>query len=454
MRSNTSIVDKNQEKEICVLGLGFVGLTLSIVLADVGFKVYGLDVNQNQVDLVKAKKYPFYERGMDTYINRYVGNRLIPTSDISEIRADIYIISVGTPVDGKSKKPNTKFIESAVRSIQSIMKKGDLIILRSTIPVGLSRNLVKPILDESGLKAGEGYFLAFAPERTIEGDAITEIRELPQIVGGFDEESGLLAESLFKQVTSTVINVGDLESAEMIKLLNNTYRDVKFGYANEMALICKELGLDMVNLVKAANQGYPRDKIPLPSPGVGGACLTKDHYILESSCIGINSKPRVGHEARKANELVPKYLVDEMERDLNKLNKSIKNAKIFVVGFAFKGSPETSDLRGSTTLDLLAELQAKGASNINGYDFIVDSSEINKLGVKTVSVEDGFANADVIFIMNNHQGFTRLDILSLIQSAAPNCVFMDGWGLFEPTDILSINSASYMGIGSKYDAAS
>ncbi len=451
---DTDILLDIGSENVCVLGLGFVGLTLSVVLADLGFKVYGLDINQQQVDIISSGDTPFHEDSMDSYLKRYVGSRFIPTTKLADVDADIYIISVGTPVDMDTKKPTTQFIEAATKSLVPVLKEGDLVILRSTVPIGLTRNIVMPILNESGLKPGEGYFIAFAPERTTEGHAIPELRELPQIVGGYDRKSALLAERLFRRVATTVIDVGSLESAEMVKILNNTFRDVKFGYANQMALICKDFGLDMVKLVQAANYGYPRDKIPVPSPGVGGACLTKDPYILIDSCKDIKNKPKIVEEARLLNEYVPVHLAQDLANNLQKINKDIKQAKIFIAGFAFKGHPETSDIRGSTTIDLLAELNNLGASkeNIYGYDFVVDAADLNQYGVIGTDLETGFEAADAIIIMNNHKKFRKIDIMSYVANAANDCIFVDGWHLFEPTNITSINSVKYLSVGCEYES--
>lgn len=439
--------------KVCVLGLGFVGLTLSVVLADLDMKVYGLDVDEDKVRTINKGETPFHEDSMDTYLKRYAGTNLKATSNMSKVDADIYIISVGTPVDMKTKKPTTKFIEEATKSIVPVLKEGDLVILRSTVPIGLTRNIVMPILNKSGLKPGEDYFLVFAPERTTEGHAIPELRELPQIIGGYDRKSAFLAEKLFRRVATTVIDVGSLESAEMVKILNNTFRDVKFGYANQMALICNDFGLDMTKLVKAANYGYPRDKIPVPSPGVGGACLTKDPYILIDSCKDIANKPEIVREARALNESIPSHIVKNIVQELDNHKKAITNCKIFIAGFAFKGSPETSDTRASTTLDLLAELKNLGIPrhNIYGFDFVVGKEELNKLGVIGTDLEGGFADADVVIIMNNHKSFRKLDIMSYVDNASNNCVFFDAWCLFEPTDITSINFATYLSVGCRYD---
>ena len=342
------------------------------------------------------------------------------------------------------------FIERASRSIGGKIKKDDLVILRSTVPIGVSRSIVAPILDEySRLKCGADFFLSYAPERTIEGEALKELSELPQIVGGFNLKSCSISKEIFSAITKNIVDVESLESAEMVKIMNNTFRDVKFGYSNEMALICKDLGLDMAKLVKHANDGYKRDKIPTPSPGVGGACLSKDSYILSYSVKNIKHKSNIVSLARETNERIPKEIVSSIDRTLTKLNKKIEDSKIYIIGFAFKGNPETADLRGSTTIDFLNELKVKtiGSQNIFGYDPVIKSNKIDDLHIHSASYSEGFNEADVILFMNNHISYKTLDIENLLKTASKDCIFFDAWHLFVPNSISSINKVNYQGVG-------
>jgi len=447
--------DKNvlldaKSRQICVIGLGYVGLTLSVVLAELGFKVFGYDTDVELVEKIRNGYVPFYEDSLEAYLHRYVGKNFIPVSDLSGYKVDTYIISVGTPVNPETKEPVTDHIEEAARYLANLLKPDDLVILRSTVPVGTTRNIVLPILNDlSGLKAGVDYFLAYAPERTIEGRAIPEIKELPQIIGGYDKKSTMLVNRFFREITPTIVDVGSLEGAEMAKILNNTFRDVKFGYANEMALVCKELGLDMVKLVRAANLGYPRDEIPVPSPGVGGTCLTKDPYLLVYSCKDLKHQPKMVSHSRQINESIPDLITQEVYQQLMQLKKKNDELKIFIIGFAFKGEPETSDVRASTTIDLLNHFRHKGIkdSSLFGYDPVVSQEEITALGVTPVSIADGFRDADAVVIMNNHKSYKKMDIFDLLNSARHDCIFVDGWYTFEPKNIMSINNVKYIGIG-------
>lgn len=447
-----SVLLDAKSRRICVTGLGYVGLTLSVVLAEFGFKVFGYDTDSGLIEKIKNGYVPFYEDNLEACLHRYIGKNLILVSDLSACKVDTYIISVGTPVDPETRKPITDDIEEAARYIAKFLKPDDLVILRSTVPVGTTRNVILPILNDlSNLRAGVDYYLAYAPERTIEGRAIPEIKELPQIIGGYDKKSTMLVNRIFREITPTIVDVGSLESAEMVKILNNTFRDVKFGYANEMALICKELGLDMVKLVQAANLGYPRDEIPVPSPGVGGACLTKDPYILIHSCKDLKHKPEMVSHSRQINESIPFHIVEEVYQQITQLNKKTDKLKIFIIGFAFKGEPETSDVRDSTTIDLINHFRKKGIreKSFFGYDPIVSQKEIAARGITPVSIAEGFKDADVVVIMNNHKSYKRMDIFDLLNSARHDCIFVDGWYTFEPKDIKSVNNVKYIGIGCK-----
>jgi UDP-N-acetyl-D-mannosaminuronic acid dehydrogenase len=450
--NDKSVLVDVKSKSICVLGMGFVGLTFSLILAELGFKVYGFDIDEEKINTIAKKECPFHEDGLDSYLNRYVGRNFFPVDTIPEGDADIYIITVGTPINLEDKKPRISYVEKAAKSIAKVLKYGDLVILRSTVPVGTTRNVVLPIFDtHSGLKAGRDYYLAFAPERTIAGQAMPELKKLPQVIGGFDKKSALLTDRLFREITSTIIDTGTLEGAEMVKIMNNTFRDVKFAYANEMALICKDMGLDAVKLIQAANQEYIRDQIPLPSPGVGGACLTKDPYILMYSCEQIFHKPEIVSVSRKVNELIPLEIANEIDEYITAKGKFKDRIKIFIIGFAFKGSPETSDTRGSTTLDLLAGLRNKGFMDDTffGYDPIVMKEEIQSFYVTPVGLKEGFKDADIVIVMNNHTSYSRINIYELLDSAEQNCLFVDGWHIFKSEEIESINNITYLGVGCK-----
>jgi nucleotide sugar dehydrogenase len=438
---------KNEIKtrEVHVIGLGYVGLTLAIALVEAGFRVIGVDRDKKVVADLLAGKPHFHEVGLEPLLKYHLNKSLTISSKIEA--GDVYIICVGTPIDEK-KEPVMEYILDASKSVGRVLKKDDLVILRSTVPVGTCRKTVAPILEkESGLSAGKDFFIAFAPERTAEGKALEELRKLPQVIGGLDENSFELAAKLFREMSPTIINVGSLESAEMVKLINNTFRDLIFAYSNEIALTCDKLGLDALKLIDSANEGYPRGGIPVPSPGVGGICLKKDPYLFINVAEKAGHSPKFSKIAREINEHIPKYVAEKVAGffDQNKLKYS--NAPVFIIGFAFKGRPETSDVRYSPTLDLLAHLKKMGFKKIRGYDPVVSAAELRNLGVEACGLEEGFAGAHAAVVMNNHESYGDMDVYKNINAMKKPALFFDGWRIFPKEAVTRIPGVKYDGIG-------
>lgn len=415
-------------KKVCVLGLGFVGFTLALSLAEAGFSVIGIDKDKEIKEEILKGSAHFYEPGIDTLLKYHLNRNFFVEEKINP-ECDIYIISVGTPLNS-NKEPDTEPLRIACEEVGKNLKYGDLVILRSTVPVGCTRDFVLPILEkESNLKVGKDFYLSFAPERTIEGKALYELRTLPQVIGGYDQNSTDMTAKFFRELTPSIVAVDSLEEAEFIKLLNNSFRDLIFSFANEFSLICEKYNLNATKIISAANEGYPRDRIPVPSPGVGGYCLTKDpyFYIKAGTEAGITSMLSI--QGRKINEKIPEIIYGKIRRKMEELNKNIKDCKIFIIGFAFKGEPETSDMRGSTTLDLISFLKEVN-KNIYGYDPVVEKDEIEKLGVRYCSFEEGFRDADIAILMNNHRSYASMDLYGLLKSMNKPGIFCDYWYLF------------------------
>ena len=431
-------------KRVGIVGLGYVGLTLGLTLADLGFTVRAYDTNPDIKKMVRAKKAPFFEDGLMPLLRQFVGNRFTVVDTFEEPQGcEVYFIAVGTPLDAK-KVPSLDHLKSAAEHLGKVLKKGDLVVLRSTVPLGTTRTVVTPLLEKhSGLVAGEDFFIAFAPERTIEGKALQELRTLPQVIGGINHASSNTAAAVFNRMTSSTLVVNSLEEAEMVKLINNTYRDVMFGFANEIALVCQKWGIDTNDVIHAANMGYPRSNVPKPSPGVGGYCLEKDPYILMHSAREKGYEPNIALHARNANTDILSALSHDIVVFL-KTEAKKKNPKIFILGFAFKGKPATSDMRGSTTTTLVRGLQQQGYTNIYGYDAIVSKEEIKSLGVTSVAkLQDGFKDADVIVVMNNHEALEKLDVLKDVLPSKKPVLFIDTWALYDRATFAQISGVRY-----------
>lgn len=436
-----------KNKKICVIGMGYVGLTLALAFSDLGFKVVGVENREKVLSQLRQGRAHFYEAGLEEILHRELGKGFRFVIDLEETESDIFIVAVGTPIDF-GKKPDFSVLEEIIQKIGKVLKRGDLVILRSTVSPGTTRNFVIPILEQvSHLKAGTDFNVSFAPERTIEGRALEELRTLPQIIGGLTEECSLFTANVFRPMAPQIVMVNSLEASEMVKLANNLCRDVNFAFANELVLICDKFNIDTHEVINAANFGYPRDHIALPSPGVGGYCLTKDPYILTEAAEKNGYLPHLLTIARNINEYMPHYVVGQVEKFLSAHNKKIDETKFYILGFAFKGKPDTSDVRFSPAVDVLNILKSKGAKNIYGHDPVVPKEIIAELGVNFSDVENGFQDADCVLIMNNHPVFSSLDILALLEKTRKPVLLFDSWKLFSPEKILKIEGVKYSNLG-------
>ncbi len=437
----------NYNKKVLILGLGYVGLTLGLVFAKNGINVFGYDINKSTIKSLKLKKPTFFEKNIKTYIKKYI-NKSFKLLDQIEA-ADIYIITVGTPLKKNSKEPEIDYLKKSIISISSKIKKNDLIILRSTVPIGITRKLAIPIIEKnSHLKVGVDFKISFCPERTVEGNALYELETLPQIIGGFDKKSFNDSKKLFIKNTSQIINAETLEGAEMCKLLDNTYRDTIFAYSNQMAKLSEKLNLNLHNLIEKVNYKYERNSIPRPSPGVGGPCLTKDPYILDDVFKKNSLKSEIILNSRKINESMILHMYNRCKSFLSSRGKNISKSKIFILGIAFKGTPPTGDTRFSTSLDLIDLFNLKKITNIYAYDFDVSKDDFNLLKLNYTSIQTGFKNSDCVIIMNEHSYYKKLQINKLLNTMKKNSLLFDSWGIFRNNQkIKNRKDIGYMGVG-------
>ena len=429
---------------VCVVGTGHIGLPLAAVLAEAGFEVTGYDTNDDFVSRVNTTgAADFREDGLDELLAKHLRKGLTLTST-PPAGQDVYIITVGTPLEAGDQRPNLDRIRVAVQRLAVGFGPNPLVILRSTVSIGTTRNIVLPEI----LRHTQRFGLAFCPERTIEGKAIPEMRSLPQVVGGLDEESAERAESLFRLITPKIVRVSSLEAAEMIKLINNTYRDLTFAFANEVALIAERMGLSAPEMIHAANVDYPRSNVAQPG-FVGGPCLEKDALILIDSLRKIDFKPKVIEEARKINQALPDYVATRILHELRGLRRSSAHAKILISGFAFKGRPATEDVRGSAAIPLMRRLQSSRVE-VWGHDFVTPEKVIADLGARACTLEEGFENADGVVIMNNHPGYQTAGIPELARRLRAPALLFDSWGLFTPEQFRGVSGLHYGTLGAPF----
>lgn len=436
------------DRSVCMIGMGYVGLTLAVAMADVGFRVHGVEVNQDTVKVIRSGRAPFRETGLDQKVAAQIASGALSVSQDwpTPGACNVYIVTVGTPLARNGKTTDLESIRAVTRRLAQNMRAGAMVILRSTVRVGVSRSIVKAALDETGLP----YDLAFCPERTLEGKALQELRTLPQIVGGVNNAASARAAQLFNYLTPTTIRVSDLETAEMIKLVNNTQRDLMFAFANEVAEICDLIGVSAPEVIEAGNVGYPRGGTPMPGP-VGGPCLEKDPYILIE---GVPQQPgdmRLSMLGRQVNEALPARTAAIIAEELLARIPRGQVTRGAVMGVAFKGRPETSDLRGTLAIPLIAELKAQFPGvELCAFDPAVPETDIRRLGVTPcASAEDAFRDADFVVYQNNNPAFARLNLADLSCLMRKDGVIYDMWNQYLDERSQVRPDIAYLGVGTR-----
>ncbi len=405
---------------VTIIGLGYVGLTLSIVLAEQGHSILGLEVNEEIVNKLRNFKSHVHEPNIEEKLKNLVGRSFLVTSNPLEAKKynDAFIFCLPTPLNNGI--PDLTYLVRAINSVLPFAKKDTLFIVRSTVPVGTTRTLLIPMIKSHGNFANIEPKVAVCPERTAEGKAIFELQTLPQIVG--IGSSGIL--ELLKELfsfASEVIAVSSFEAAEASKLFCNVYRDVQFSLANEFALLAEEWGFNIYEVIDSINKNYPRANISLPGLGVGGPCLSKDTYLMASAA-KLN-KPAVSLAARKLNEEI-------IEKELYRALKLVKGNRALVCGLAFKGNPETNDTRNSPGVEVVKNLLARNFI-IYGYDPALDENEIEKLGAIPSDLLEAVKKVDLVVIANNNKAFSTKEFAEALSQTKESCVILDGWNMVD-----------------------
>jgi len=338
-----------EKEKICVVGLGYIGLPTACLFATHGYRVIGIDINKEKIETINGGNCPFEEPGMAELLKKVIRNKnLFAKTEIEP--ANIFIIAVQTPLEEKYKKPNLNFVISATRKVQKVLSSGNLVILESTVPPQTTREILIPILGKSGLKAGKDFSVSHCPERAMPGLTLKEMIWNYRIIGGLDEKSAMRTKKLYSSFVKGKIFLTDLTTAEVVKLMENTYRDINIAMANEFAKIAPRINIDIWEAIKLANF-HPRVKIHLPGPGVGGHCIPKDPWFLID---GSHSKTQIIRLARKINDSMPDYVVSEV----NKFLKNIKKPIVTILGVAYKANVD--DWRETPALRIIKLVQKKG----------------------------------------------------------------------------------------------
>jgi len=376
---------------VAVIGLGKAGLPLAAVIADSGIEVIGVDLDEEKCGMINSGKNPIPEEtGLDELIRKHGGRKLKATPDYEGAAdCDAYIVIVPLLLDDL-KNPDFRILESAFRGVGRILKKGDIVVLETTVPPGTTETLVREWLEEgSGLKLGE-FYLAYSPERIMTGYSISRLREFPKVIGGVDEESGRRAYKLYSKFIPNLHLVSNARTAEFIKVIEGCYRDVNIALANELFKIAEELGVDFYEAREKANHEYCH--IHLPSTGVGGHCIPVYPWFLirEMERREKYDHARLLRVSRELNDEMINYWAERVVLECMKVNKPLSEVKICIKGITFrKGVKEIYHSRNLALAKLLAE---KGL-DVGVYDEMFTPEEVKELGLEWREPEE----ADVVF---------------------------------------------------------
>lgn len=382
------------KKKVTIIGLGYIGLPTAAVFAKSGMEVMGYDINKKVIEALNKGEILIEEPGLEELIKEVVGNGSL--RGINELEeSDVFIISVPTPIN-EDKTADLSYVRSATESIINIIRPGNIVVLESTSPPGATME-VASLLEKSGLKIGEEVFVAHSPERVLPGRIIKELVENDRIVGGINEKSAELVKEVYSSFVKGEIYTTDSKTAEMCKLMENTFRDVNIALANELAILAENIGINAWDVIKFANK-HPRVNIHQPGPGVGGHCIAVDPWFV------IENQPE-GHlirQARDINDGMP-------ERVLNRIKSIVENenAKITLLGLSYK--PNVDDTRESPIIKLVELLKERTSYQITLHDPHVDKDRFKYKELLIDSIDKAVENAELMVLAVNHDEYKNLD---------------------------------------------
>jgi UDP-N-acetyl-D-mannosaminuronic acid dehydrogenase len=379
--------------KICVLGLGYIGLPTASTFATCGLNVVGVDTNLRVVESLQKRITHIQEPGLDAIVQAAFQSGKLTVASVP-VEADAFIIAVPTPIHD-DKTADLAFVRSAAESILPVLRRGNLVVLESTSPPRTTRDIVRPILERSGLRAGKDFLLAYSPERVLPGQIIRELTENARVIGGIDRASAEAGRDLYHAFVRGEIVLTDATTAETVKLMENTYRDMNIALANELLRLGEEFGIDIWEAIAIANL-HPRVKIMQPGPGVGGHCISVDPWFLVESAPNLTPLIRT---AREVNDSQPEYVVRRVESILG----DVKGRKIAVLGLTFK--PDVDDIRERPSLEIIRLLAAHGA-DVAACDPLAPQAV--HPGRRAPSVEDAVTGADALILLVGHKPYRAL----------------------------------------------
>jgi UDP-N-acetyl-D-glucosamine dehydrogenase len=419
------------KQKVAVIGLGYVGLPLSVLAAKKSYDVTGIDLDAKKVDFINKRKDPIGEE----FIARNIkSTTLKAASDFSSVSsADIVIVCVPTPVE-HDYQPNLRPLKGAVSSIAKNIKKGALVIIESTINPGVCDEIVIPLIEkESGFKLNADFFVSHCPERINPGDSKWSVENIPRVAGSSDPQGLKKTVSFYESIIEAPIKaMGSIKEAEAVKIVENSFRDINIAFVNELAMSFTKLGINVKNVIDGAATKPFAFMAHYPSVGVGGHCIPVDPYYLIEYAKGYGFDHEFLSLARAINNRMPEFTIEQLIEALNEAGISIKGAKVAVLGLSYKAN--VADDRESPSYKLIKMLSTKGAKAVAYDPYLPDKSD-------TESLDEAIENADAVIVATNHREFMKLNVAKL-----KGKVFIDGKNAFDKKIFLE-GDVIYRGIG-------
>jgi len=416
-------------KTVAIVGLGYVGLPLACLCSKKGYSVVGVDIDETKVEQINSGISPIDDEYIKTNLKK---GDILATTKFQEIKkAEVVIICVPTPVNEKHL-PDLSYVKNSSTSVAENLEENQVIILESTVYPGTTEEIVLPILEKTNKK----FYLAHCPERIDPGNKKYTIEKISRVVGGVNKESTEKAAEFYEDIIEgEVIKVKSSKEAEATKIMENTFRDVNIAFINEMAKSFDKAGIDIIEVIKGAST-KPFAFMPhYPGAGVGGQCISVDPYYLIDKAINYNFDHEFLKLARKINDSMPKYTVDLLIEELNKIGKSVKGAKVGVLGLAYKGGVD--DTRESPAFEIIKLLKEKGAELVIYDPYIKKNSDVD-------SLQKVLEKVDYLVLITDHKEFKEMN-LNLLKENNINLI-VDGRNCLDKEKITSLN-ISYKGIG-------
>ena len=403
---------KNKTSHIAVIGVGYVGLPLAVEFAQAGFCVTGIDVNASKMALLNAGSSYIPDVPTETLAALVADGQLSGTTDFSVLAtADAISICVPTPLR-KTKDPDISYIVAASEQISRYAHAGMLVVLESTTYPGTTEEIILPRIAENGLEVGKDFFLAFSPERVDPGNAVWQTHNTPKVVGGVTPACLEVATALYRHAVDSLVAVSSTQAAEMVKLLENTFRAVNIALVNEVAIMCNKLGVDVWEVIEAAAT-KPFGFMPFyPGPGVGGHCIPLDPHYLSWKLKTLNYQARFIELAGEINSHMPDYVVGKAADALNDERKPVNGSQVLVLGVAYK--PDVDDVRESPALDVIHLLQDKGA-RVSYHDPFIPTLSHEGLDLDSVDLDPALPAADCVVVITNHSAYDWAQIAEQAQ---------------------------------------